>query len=207
MSRRGNCRDNAVVESFIGSLKKERGSRNASTRHAKWLARISSIPSRCSTIENADTASHPDQAADQTLPSTRRSAAHGSRLSQDLSPGSMSRTVMLVLMPVPPPVRSAVHLQSLSLAIYASRGAGRSGGQTARSGSARLAGRTIQYSLQGFWKEADVCGVWSGARGRTRTGTELPPRDFLTATAFAAVPRRTHLWSGLSLCPAADSAG
>ena len=38
----------------------------------------------------------------------------------------------------------------------------------------------------------------NGARGRNRTGTELPPRDFLTTTTFAAdVIHR--LWSGLSL--------
>src|SRR6185437_4947955 len=49
-----------------------------------------------------------------------------------------------------------------------------------------------------------------GARGRTRTGMGLPPRDFLTTTAFAAAQsggrrRRasTHLWSGLYLHPAA----
>src|SRR6185312_16586556 len=48
-----------------------------------------------------------------------------------------------------------------------------------------------------------------GARGRTRTGMGLPPRDFRTTTAFAAARPATdddrgpsHLWSGLYLHPA-----
>ncbi len=42
MSRRGNCRDNAVVESFFSSLKKS-ASENGSTKPAIWPVPISSI--------------------------------------------------------------------------------------------------------------------------------------------------------------------
>ena len=45
----GQCRGGGVA----WQLRIKRGSRNASTRHAKWLARISSIPSGCSTSEAA----------------------------------------------------------------------------------------------------------------------------------------------------------
>jgi putative transposase len=55
MSRRGNCWDNAVAESFFSSLKKER-IQNASTRPAPWRAPISSTISRRSTTEPAATA-------------------------------------------------------------------------------------------------------------------------------------------------------
>jgi putative transposase len=54
MSRRGNCWDNAVAESFFSSLKKS-VSRNASIKPATWRVRMSSITSRCSTIEPAVT--------------------------------------------------------------------------------------------------------------------------------------------------------
>lgn len=49
MSRRGNCWDNAVAESFFSSLKKE-GSENASIKHGIWPGPISSITLKCSTI-------------------------------------------------------------------------------------------------------------------------------------------------------------
>src|SRR6185312_2647262 len=45
------------------------------------------------------------------------------------------------------------------------------------------------------------------ARGRTRTGMGLPPRDFLTHYSFRCCARpqaRTHLGSGLYLCLAAE---
>ena len=51
-----------------------------------------------------------------------------------------------------------------------------------------------------------------GARGRNRTGTGLPPRDFHTRYGLhrcarpADPPAATHLGSGLYLCPAATSA-
>lgn len=48
MSRRGNCWDNAVAESFFSSLKKER-IRNGSTKPARWPGPISSITLKCST--------------------------------------------------------------------------------------------------------------------------------------------------------------
>jgi putative transposase len=55
MSRRGNCWDNAVAESFFSSLKRS-ASRNASTRPAPWCVRMASITSKRSTIEPAVTA-------------------------------------------------------------------------------------------------------------------------------------------------------
>jgi hypothetical protein len=46
----------------------------------------------------------------------------------------------------------------------------------------------------------------NGARGRTRTGTVLPPRDFLTTTTFVAATRkRERLGSGPYLCLLLDS--
>jgi len=38
----------------------------------------------------------------------------------------------------------------------------------------------------------------NGAQGRNRTGTVLPPRDFLTNYSFCCCFKK-HLWSGLSL--------
>jgi putative transposase len=48
MSRRGNCWDNAVAESFFSSLKKS-GSENASIKPGIWPGPISSITLKCST--------------------------------------------------------------------------------------------------------------------------------------------------------------
>ena len=53
MSRRGNCWDNAVAESFFSSLKKER-IRKKSTRTAKWRSTRSLTTSIRSTIRNVD---------------------------------------------------------------------------------------------------------------------------------------------------------
>jgi len=50
MSRRGNCWDNAVAESFFSSLKKERVNRQV-YRTRDLATPISSNTSRCSTIE------------------------------------------------------------------------------------------------------------------------------------------------------------
>lgn len=50
MSRRDNCRDNAVAESFFSSLKKERiRKRIYKTRDLIWPGRISSMTLKCST--------------------------------------------------------------------------------------------------------------------------------------------------------------
>ena len=48
MSRRGNCWDNAVAESFLSSLKKN-GSENAYIKPGSWPGQISSITLKCST--------------------------------------------------------------------------------------------------------------------------------------------------------------
>lgn len=55
MSRRGNCHDNAVAESFFQLLKRER-IRRKPTRHVTKPGVIFSITSRCSITLNADTA-------------------------------------------------------------------------------------------------------------------------------------------------------
>ena len=49
MSRKGNCWDNAVAESFFSSLKKER-TRSRSTRTARWHWPMSPTTSMRSTI-------------------------------------------------------------------------------------------------------------------------------------------------------------
>jgi len=54
MSRRGNCHDNAVAESFFNLLKRE-GYVAGSIVHAMKLARMCSTTSRCSTTRNAST--------------------------------------------------------------------------------------------------------------------------------------------------------
>jgi transposase InsO family protein len=48
MSRRGNCWDNAVMESFFSSLKKERIA-SSSTRPGTWLGPMCLTTLRCST--------------------------------------------------------------------------------------------------------------------------------------------------------------
>ena len=58
MSRRGNCHDNAVAESFFSLLKKERISAG-STRIVLPLRRTSSITSRCFTTQFVDMVSLP----------------------------------------------------------------------------------------------------------------------------------------------------
>ena len=55
MSRRGNCWDNAVAESFFSTLKKERIKKRIS-RLGKWPMLRSTITSKCSTIPPVDTA-------------------------------------------------------------------------------------------------------------------------------------------------------
>ena len=57
MSRRGNCHDNAVAESFFQLLKRERIKRTtyATRDDARQAGRISSTTSRCSTIPSAVT--------------------------------------------------------------------------------------------------------------------------------------------------------
>ncbi len=52
MSRRGNCHDNAVAESFFQLLKRERIKRKT-YQDREEARRISSITSRCSTTRNA----------------------------------------------------------------------------------------------------------------------------------------------------------
>lgn len=54
MSRRGNCHDNAVVESFFNLLKRER-IRRRTYRTRDEARRMSSITSRCSTTRRAST--------------------------------------------------------------------------------------------------------------------------------------------------------
>lgn len=49
MSRRGNCWDNAVAESFFSSMKKVH-IKNGSIKRGNWPEKISSIISRCSII-------------------------------------------------------------------------------------------------------------------------------------------------------------
>jgi len=56
MSRRGNCWDNAVAESFFSSFEKER-IRRRSYKPAIWRKPIFSITSKCSTINPVATAS------------------------------------------------------------------------------------------------------------------------------------------------------
>ncbi len=41
--------------------------------------------------------------------------------------------------------------------------------------------------------------VKNGARSRTRTGTAVKPRDFLTNYSFHCYITTMYLWSGLSL--------
>jgi transposase InsO family protein len=55
MSRKGNCWDNAVAESFFSSLRKESGSRNRSTRIERWRSTMWLITSIASTIERVVT--------------------------------------------------------------------------------------------------------------------------------------------------------
>lgn len=55
MSRRGNCHDNAVAESFFQLLKRER-IRRRFTQPGKMHGLMSSITSRCSTTQSAATA-------------------------------------------------------------------------------------------------------------------------------------------------------
>ena len=56
MSRRGNCHDNAVAESFFSALKKERIRRRIYP-HGRRQPRTYSITSRCSTTRFAGTVS------------------------------------------------------------------------------------------------------------------------------------------------------
>ena len=56
MSRRGNCHDNAVAESFFQLLKRER-IRRKSIAPGRMLALMCSTTSRCFTTQNADTVS------------------------------------------------------------------------------------------------------------------------------------------------------
>ena len=51
MSRRGNCWDNAVAESFFSALKKKSASESVSTKPRIWLAPMCLITSRLFTIE------------------------------------------------------------------------------------------------------------------------------------------------------------
>ena len=59
MSRRGNCHDNAVAETFFQLLKRERARRKVYATRMR-LGRTSSTTSRCSTIRNGATASMND---------------------------------------------------------------------------------------------------------------------------------------------------
>ncbi len=55
------------------------------------------------------------------------------------------------------------------------------------------------YDLYAWYRTLLNVLKWSnGAQGRNRTGTVLPPRDFLTNYSFCCCHRR-HLWPGLSL--------
>src|SRR6185437_11148625 len=65
-----------------------------------------------------------------------------------------------------------------------------------RRASAGVDAKTLRFPVfsRNVGMLEDGQGRWSlnppGARGRTRTGTGLPPRDFHTTTAFAAAQSR-----------------
>ncbi len=44
-----------------------------------------------------------------------------------------------------------------------------------------------------------LTNIMNGARSRTRTGTAVKPRDFLTNYYFHSRAPKTRLWSGLYL--------